>query len=76
MAESRHPRGEKEPWSTTVPSGNIQCRDCIFRLRPITINGESFDRSAYGNCEIYEYPNAKPNEVLWQGDNCPNYSKE
>lgn len=34
MAESRNPRWEKEPWSTTVPSGNIQCRDCIFRLRP------------------------------------------
>lgn len=76
MTENRNPRWENEMWSTTVHSGNIQCKDCIFRLPPITINGESCDRSAYGNCEIYEDPDIKPHEVLWEGKVCPNHSKE
>ncbi len=76
MSENRLPKWEKEMWKTTSPPEDIQCKDCIFRLRPVTVAGETVDRFNYGNCEIFRGTQIKPHEVLWEHGACEYYEQE
>lgn len=76
MAEKKNPKWEKEMWNTTTPPENIFCKDCIFRLKPITVAGETMERYTYGNCEIFKGSQIKPHEVLWDGEPCEYYEQQ
>lgn len=76
MSKEKSPKWEKEMWATTTPPDDIQCKDCIFRLQPVTVAGETMSRHTYGNCKLYEPPQIKPHEVLWEKKPCEFYEKE
>lgn len=44
-------------------------------FRSAVINGHQQDNADCGNCEIYEYPESKPNEVYFDGAECEFYEK-
>ena len=71
MADKR-PRWESEIWTTQQVSENIVCKTCMFS------HGESpwADEPTKGCCEIFEYPDSKPNDVYFDGANCEYYEKD
>lgn len=71
MSEKR-PRWEKEIWTTQGPNA-VACKTCKFRAA--VINGHQQDNADCGNCEIYEYPESKPNDVYFDGAECEFYEK-
>lgn len=70
------PRWEEEVWKTVTPPDDIFCKTCIFRLQPVVVGGDTFERHTYASCRIYESPNMKPRDVLWDGAECEYYEKE
>jgi hypothetical protein len=74
MAKEKRPRWESEGWKTQGASDRIVCKTCMFR--PTEINGIKLDRADTASCQIYEYPDHKPNEVYFDGADCENYGKE
>jgi hypothetical protein len=71
MADKR-PRWESEMWNTIQPNPKA-CITCMFR--PSEFNGIRLDRANTANCQIYEYPEEKPDKVYWDGAECENYEK-
>lgn len=76
MGEKKNPKWNEEMWKTITPPENIQCKDCIFRLKPLTVAGETMLRHTYGNCNIFKGSQMKPREVLWEGESCEYYEQE
>lgn len=64
---------QEEIMRTISPSKNIQCKDCVHRLRPIEFMGKKRERYTYGTCNAFE---RKPPGVLWKGESCELYKKE
>jgi hypothetical protein len=46
----------------------------MFRF--IESGGKKVEAPNAGCCEIYEYPDAKPHEVYFDGADCENYEKD
>ena len=74
MSEKR-PRWESEMiGGLTVPK-DIVCKTCMFKMPPVTIGGEAHERYTRSNCQIFEEPEYKPHEVLWEHSDCEHYEK-
>jgi hypothetical protein len=73
MAGEKSPRWENEGWKTMQPNARA-CETCMFR--PIVFDGVEIDRANAGNCQIFEYPDIKPKEVLFGGADCEFYEKQ
>lgn len=58
---------------TTEPPSNIICKDCKYRLLPVTIQGVIVERHTYGTCAAF--PN-KPSDILWNNGICELYEKD
>lgn len=52
----------------------VACETCKFRAS-IAGDGSQLDRATTGICEIYEYPDSKPNEIYYDGAECEFYEK-
>jgi hypothetical protein len=74
MAKEKRPRWESEIWATRGVSDNIICKTCMFRF--IESGGEKVEAPDASICEIYEYPDSKPGEVYFNGEDCEYYEKE
>nr|DAL15903.1 MAG TPA_asm: ADP-ribosylglycohydrolase [Caudoviricetes sp.] len=72
MSEKR-PRWESELLSPQHINP-VACETCKFRAS-IASDGSPLDRSTTGICEIYEYPESKPNDVYYDGAECEFYEK-
>ena len=59
-----------------APPNSIQCKTCLFKLPPLMVGGKSIDRYTVPFCKLYEQPETKPYEVLWEGEPCEYYEKE
>ena len=59
--------------NTTEPPANIICKDCKYRLLPITIQGVMVERHIYGTCSAFQN---KPSDILWHNGSCELYEKE
>lgn len=70
------PRWHDEMMQTVTPSDDIICKTCLFRLADVEVAGTTIKRHTYGNCKIFETPEMKPDEVLWEGAECEYYEKE
>jgi hypothetical protein len=68
----QRPRWEAEEWRVTHPNPQA-CETCMFR--PSEFQGSKLDRADTGSCQIYEYPDHKPNDVYWDGAECEFYEK-
>jgi hypothetical protein len=74
MNEKR-PRWESEIWhSETVPA-DIVCKTCMFQMPPATIDGEVYERYTGSVCQIFEKPEYKPHEILWEHGDCEHHEK-
>ena len=72
MSEKR-PRWEKEIWTAQSPKA-IACETCKFRAT-VAGDGTPLDRASTDTCELYEDPERKPHDVLWDGAECEFYEK-
>lgn len=72
MREKR-PRWEKEIWTAQSPKA-IACETCKFRAT-VAGDGTPLDRASTDTCELYEDPERKPHDVLWDGAECEFYEK-
>lgn len=72
MSEKR-PRWEKEVWTAQSPNA-MACETCKFRAS-LAPSGSQLDRADTCNCELFEYPDNKPRDVLWDGAECEFYEK-
>ena len=61
---------------TVVPKKNIVCKDCKFKMPDVVVRGETYHRHTFGQCQMYEYPDAKPDAVLFGNSKCDFYVKE
>ena len=71
MAEKR-PRWESEMMGGKHPNPKA-CETCMFR--PSEFRGVKLDRADTANCQIYEEPDDKPDEVYFDGAECEHYEK-
>ena len=75
MAEKR----EQEPLKGVFPNPKkIKCKDCVFRDKgQMELGGKAIE---YGvtkdQCEIFQKPNYKYHEILFQNANCEFYVKD
>lgn len=69
----KRPRWEKEIWTTQGPNA-VACATCKFRAT-VAGDGSPLDRASTDTCEIYEYPDHKPNDVYFDGAECEFYEK-
>ncbi|MDR1073006.1 MAG: hypothetical protein LBL45_04940 [Treponema sp.] len=75
MAERKRPRWESEGMlGCSHVTDKIVCKTCIFRYNEI--GGEKVEAPKAEGCEIYEYPESKPDEVYFDGAECENYEKD
>lgn len=72
MSDKR-PRWEKEIWTVQHPNA-VACKTCKFRAT-VANDGSPLDRASTDTCEIYEAPERKPSDVLWDGAECEFYEK-
>ena len=72
MSEKR-PRWESEPLSSQRINP-VACETCMFRAS-IEEGDAPLDRATTGNCEIYEFPDMKPDDVYFDGAECEFYEK-
>ena len=49
----------------------ISCRDCAFRAKDRKIGKDTVNGAQLAMCEVF--PLLKPNEVLWENEDCPYY---
>ena len=68
----KKPKWEKEIWTTQGPNA-VACETCKFRAS--VFNGMQKDSANIGHCEIYEYPEIKPDDVYFDGAECEFYEK-
>jgi hypothetical protein len=73
MAEKR-PRWEGEMMGGKHVSGDIVCKTCLFRF--YEADGKKVNRPDASICQIYEYPESKPNAVYFDGAGYDYYEKE
>ena len=66
----KKPKWEKEIWTTQGPNA-VACETCKFRAS--VFNGMQKDSANIGHCEIYEYPEIKPDDVSFDGAECEFY---
>ena len=71
MNEKR-PKWESEMWTGQEPNP-VACESCIFR--PTVFRGTQLDRANTDTCGIFEEPDRKPHDVLWDGAECEFYEK-
>jgi hypothetical protein len=69
MAENR-PRWESEVMGGKHPNAKA-CETCMFR--PSVLYGENLDRADTYNCQIFEHPEGKPDDVYFGGADCEYY---
>jgi hypothetical protein len=69
------PKWESEGMNTRSVPDNIVCRTCRFKKPSVTIGGVERERYTHSACLIYEPPNYKPNEILWEHAECEYYEK-
>ena len=69
----KRPRWESEIWNTQGPNA-VACETCLFRAT-VAEDGSPLDRADTGNCEIFESPDNKPNDVYFDGAPCEYYEK-
>lgn len=58
-----------EDWSVEHPEAN-QCRDCIFRTRDTRLGNSEIKGYTLAYCEVYPIGNWKPNDVLFDREEC------
>ncbi len=68
----KRPRWESGAWSTHGAKAGA-CETCLFRA--CKIDDDQLDRADTGCCEIFEYPESKPNDVYFDGAPCEFYEK-
>ena len=64
---------DDEKFNTQDPPKDIMCATCVYRLKPVTVQGHEIDRSRYAACDMYK---AKPNDIVWGRIPCDLYKKE
>jgi hypothetical protein len=72
-------RWNDEVWLSVHPEcDKIACKDCVFRDKTIVTVGETTIEAGVTKsyCEIYKYPDNKPNEILFNNSECEYYEKE
>jgi hypothetical protein len=70
----QRPRWEAEEYWPVTPPKAQACETCMFR--PYEFNGVKLDRADTSHCQIYEYPDDKPNDVYFDGAECEFYESE
>jgi hypothetical protein len=45
----------------------------MFHTLPIIIDDEEYERYTHSNCTIFEEPEYKPHEILWEHGDCEYY---
>lgn len=70
----KRPRWESEMFSPEGGANAVACETCQFRAT-VANDGGLLDRASTGTCEIYEYPESKPNDVYFDGAPCEFYEK-
>lgn len=55
------------------PPDDVCCKTCIFRLRPMILEGKEVPRHSWGKCHIYDN---KPHDVLWDKAECEYYEEQ
>jgi hypothetical protein len=70
------PRWESEMIGGLNVPKDIICETCIFQTPAVTIEGEAHERYTRSNCQIFEEPEYKPHEVLWEHADCEYYEKD
>ena len=70
---NKRPRWEEEIWTVQHPNA-VACATCKFRAT-VAGDGTQLDRASTDTCEMYEDPERKPNDVLWDGAECEFYEK-
>jgi hypothetical protein len=73
MTEKR-PRWESEMMGGKHAARDIVCKSCL--LRSYEANGKKADKPEASICQIYEYPESKPNAVYFDGAPCEYYEAE
>lgn len=58
---------------TVQPPDNIVCKTCKFKLQPVVVMGEKFERHTFGTCQAFE---DKPIGILLKGEKCELYQPE
>ena len=60
-----------QPWAVIRPSAN-QCKKCVhaYEDTQYTIGAEK------ANCYMFEPPEDKPHEVLWENKDCPYFEEK
>lgn len=68
---------EKGKWEKLVsrfPDDDIPCKDCVYRLPEIEVNGKVYIQYKKATCEAFKH--MKPHEVLWDHAECPFYEED
>ena len=58
---------------TVQPPDNIVCKTCKFKLQPVIVMGEKFERHTYGACLAFA---DKPIGIILRGEDCELYQPE
>jgi hypothetical protein len=74
MSEKR-PRWESEMMGGLTIPKDIICKTCMFKTPPVTIDGTTHERYTRSNCQIFEEPEYKSHEILWEHGDCEYYEK-
>lgn len=64
---------DDEQFKSQTPPKDVICATCKYRLKPVTIMGQEYDRSNYATCGKYEL---KPMGILLGENPCSLYQKE
>ena len=62
----------KEEFNNKGISDDIQCKDCEFKIG----DDEYSNDYRKGSCQIYPYPELKPQSVMMNNGKCESYRKE
>jgi hypothetical protein len=73
MTEKR-PCWENEMMGGKHVSEDIVCKTCLLRF--YETDGVKIDKPDASICQIYEYPESKPNAVYFDGADCDYYEKD
>lgn len=73
MAGKRRDGYETENFRMVEPPDDIICRDCKFKVQPVTVLGITVERYKHMMCDKFD---RKPHDIVWDHAMCPYYEKE
>ena len=72
--ERHRPRWEDEDWTVETPDPEkCKCKKCFLREEDRQIGDRTIHGCTLGTCAAF---NVKPNEILFQGEDCPYFIDE